>query len=94
MGKKVCLTINEQDVNFEIELLDFHALQNELGPDNKVAPAHAFVTRTVVHENKDALNQLINDNPGLELELMGHLVQEYKTTVAISVKKPSSTSGK
>lgn len=94
MGKKVTLKINGQDIHFDIELLDFHSLLDELETKNKVQPSHDFVMRTVVPDDKDSLTALINDNPGLEVELMGLLMSEYKTKVAISVKKPNSTSEK
>ena len=64
-----------------------------MGPD-KVAAAYTFVTRTIKESQKENLNKLINDNPGLELELMGHLVGEYKTNVSISVGKSKTSASK
>ena len=94
MEKQIDLTVNNKEFNFIVELGDFHSFINEMGDNNKVQPAYAFVTRTIKHDQKDELIKLINDNPGLELELAGFLVTEYKPKVSVIVGKPKAAASK
>lgn len=94
MEKQIELTVNDTTLTFIVELGDFHAFINEMGDSNKVQPAYSFVTRTITAKQKDQLLKLINDNPGLELELAGYLVTEYKPKVNVIVGKPKAAVGK
>ena len=73
MSKKVntagiILTIGETDFKFTPSVADHNNYTNELMPDNKIAPAHQFLTRTVLPEQQAdlvvfvQLNQVLASN--------------------------------
>lgn len=84
--KKITLSIDGVDYEFNITGDAYEQLQNEMQPDNKVAPMHNFLMRTLANqENKDTLKKLCEQ--GLTLEIAGKLVEEFRPQVEILVKK-------
>lgn len=84
-GTKVTITAGDQDVRFVVTLDDYHRYQNEMMPDNKIAPSKNFLSRTVASECKDQLDQLISQ--GFTLDLAAMVGSEFRPAMELSIKK-------
>ena len=87
MKKQITLTIAALTIGFTMTTDDYNSYLNEIMPDNKVAPAHNLVMRTVDAEQKEELPTILETSPGAALQIAGLLTQEFAPSIAISVKK-------
>lgn len=87
MKKPIELTIAGTDIRFNMTTEDYNGYLNEIMPDNKVAPAHNLVMRTVDAESKEALRDILDQSPGASMQIAGLLTQEFAPSIEISVKK-------
>ncbi|WP_351015012.1 putative phage tail assembly chaperone [Shewanella sp. AC91-MNA-CIBAN-0169] len=87
MKKQITLTIAALTIGFTMTTDDYNSYLNEIMPDNKVAPAHNLVMRTVDAEQKEELRGILDTSPGAALQIAGLLTQEFAPSIAISVKK-------
>jgi len=87
MKKKITLTIAASTIGFTMTTDDYNSYMNEIMPDNKMAPAHNLVMRTVDAEQKEELRGILDNSPGAALQIAGFLNQEFAPSIAISVKK-------
>ncbi len=86
MEKKISLTVNDNELHFNVSLADYNKYINELTPSNKVAPARNFLMRCVDVESREALRDLV-DQPGVGLQIASALMEEYMPEVNITVGK-------
>lgn len=86
MKKAIVLTIGETELEFSPTVNDHNNYTNELMPDNKVAPAHTFLTRTVKPEQKEELVELLDTVPGLTMELFMEVSKAAKGGIKVSLK--------
>lgn len=86
MEKPIKLTVNGQDIAFNVSVDAYNAYVNEMMPNNKVAPSHNFLMRTVAGENREALTEVLK-LPGAPIELAGAVVEAYRPELSITVKK-------
>ena len=84
--KKVVVAVGDTEFNFRPTVNDHNNYTNELMADNKVAPAHTFLTRTVEPEQKEALVELLDSVPGLTMELFMTVSKGAKGGVEVSLK--------
>ncbi len=84
----ICVGLIE--MNFTVTRDIFNKYTNEISADNKVAPSHNFLLRSVDDDSKDELKKFIADNPGSEIELANALASEYKPDTEIVVKPRAS----
>ncbi len=61
--------------------------------DNKIAPAHNYLTRIVATESKEALAEVLK-RPGAALQLVGKVNDIYAPELEIEVKNWQSESMK
>jgi hypothetical protein len=87
MKKQITLIIGAVAIGFTMTTDDYNSYLNEIMPDNKVAPAHNLVMRTVDAEQKEELRTILDTSPGATLQIAGLLTQEFAPSIAISVKK-------
>jgi hypothetical protein len=87
MKKQITLTIAAATIGFTMTTDDYNSYINEIMPDNKVAPSHNLVMRTVDAEHKEELRGILDSTPGASLQIAGLLNQEFAPSIAISVKK-------
>lgn len=87
MKKHVVLTLGANDINFEVTTETYNGYLNDIMPNNKVAPAHNFIMRSVVDEDKEKLRKVLDDSPGAAMQICGLLQQEFAPAIEISVKK-------
>ncbi len=83
----ITLTIGETEFKFEHTASDYNDYINGLMPDNKIAPAHNLLVRTVNKDQKDDLKKVLANSPGAEIQIAALLNQEFAPALEISVKK-------
>jgi uncharacterized protein (UPF0262 family) len=84
-GKKVTVTIGEQDFDFTVSINEYNQFVNDFLPQNKVAPAYNFAMRCVKPEQSEALAELLDE--GLHIDVANLLAEKFKPAVQITVKK-------
>ncbi len=87
MKKTITLTIAGTDFSFTVTADDYNNYMNALMPNDKVAPAHQLVVRTVASTQKEALAELLESNSGAAMVIAGSLITEFAPKLEISVKK-------
>ena len=85
-NQKITLTVNGQDLHFEVELDSYNKYLNDLTPSNKIAPAKNFIMRSVTSESKEGARAII-ELPSGALQLAGALVDKYTPDIEIVVGK-------
>ena len=83
---KIILSIGETEFTFSPTVADHNNYTNELMPDNKIAPAHQFLTRTVEPGQKEALTELLNKVPGLVMDVFMEVNKASKGGVKVTLK--------
>ncbi|WP_019615480.1 putative phage tail assembly chaperone [Psychromonas ossibalaenae] len=84
--KVIIVSVGDTEFNFSPTVTDHNNYTNELMPDNKVAPAYTFLTRTVDSEQKDALIELLDSVPGLIMELFMEVNKGAKGGIKVNLK--------
>lgn len=85
-AKSIVLNIGDTEFEFTPTVNDHNNYTNDMMPDNKVAPAYAFLTRTVKNEQKEALKELLDSVPGLVMELFMEVSKAAKGGIKVSLK--------
>ncbi|MGF1876663.1 putative phage tail assembly chaperone [Photobacterium frigidiphilum] len=85
--KPVVVTVAGTDFTFTPTVQDANNHTNDLMPNNKVAPAYTYLTRTVQADQKEALIGLIDTVPGLTIELFATVSIASKGGIEITLKK-------
>lgn len=86
-SKPVEVTIGDTDFEFTPTVQDANNYTNDMMPNNKVAPAYTYLTRTVKPEQKAALTELLDSVPGLTIELYATVSNASKGGIEITLKK-------
>jgi arginine repressor len=87
MKKTIILTIAGTEFSFNMSTNDYNSYLNEIMPDNKVAPAHNLVMRTIEPKQKDDFKAVLDTSPGAAMQIASLLNQEFAPSIEISVKK-------
>lgn len=82
----IMLSIGETDFEFSPTVADHNNYTNELAMDNKIAPAHQFLTRTVKPEQKAELIELLDTVPGLVMEVFMEISKEARGGLKVTIK--------
>ncbi|MCP2230148.1 putative phage tail assembly chaperone [Erwinia aphidicola] len=85
MAKSIVLNIAGVDITFNPDMATYNKYINEVAMNNKVAPAHNFLVRTVEAGSKEALLKFM-EIPGATLQIVGKLLEEYTPELEITVK--------
>lgn len=83
--EKINLTVCGQDITFEPNQTAYNKFINEMAMDNKVVPAHNYLTRIVATESKVALTEILK-RPGAALQIAGKVNELYAPELEIEVK--------
>ncbi|MFA0607270.1 putative phage tail assembly chaperone [Vibrio amylolyticus] len=86
-SKPVVVTVGTTDFEFTPSVQDANNYTNDMMPNNKVAPAYTYLSRTVNQQQKDELVELLDNVPGLTIELFATVNQASKGGLEISLKK-------
>ncbi|MCX8578459.1 putative phage tail assembly chaperone [Gilliamella sp. B2717] len=83
---KITLTINGTDVTFEPTKLAYNSYINDITMNDKVAPATNFLRRTVVPEDKDKLNEILEKHVGAALQIIEKIIKQFVPDLEIEIK--------
>lgn len=85
-SKKITMTVAGVSLSFEPNKTAYNNLINEMTMTNKVAPMATYLGRIVDAESKAALNQLMEDYPGCEMQIVEKVNEIYSPKLEIEVK--------
>ena len=83
--KDVVLNVGEDELRFAVGINEFNGLQNEMLPNNKVAPSENFLVKCVHSDDKEKMLDWCDK--GFAVELAQAVAEQFKPEVVISVKK-------
>ncbi|MDO6426237.1 putative phage tail assembly chaperone [Thalassotalea sp. 1_MG-2023] len=84
--KKITLTVNGEDMVFNVNVAAYNKYINDTTPKDKVKPAFNFITAIVDPKSREAAIEFMK-KPGGALHLLGAIVEEYQEDFDITVKK-------
>ncbi|WP_320709205.1 putative phage tail assembly chaperone [Enterobacter sp. 302C9] len=85
-SKKITMTVAGVSLSFEPNKTAYNGLINEMTMTNKVAPMVTYLGRIVDAECKEALNKLLDDYPGCEMQIVEKVNEIYSPKLEIEVK--------
>lgn len=85
-SKKIVLAVAGVSLSFEPNKTAYNNLINEMTMTNKVAPMATYLGRIVDAESKEALNKLMEDYPGCEMQIVEKVNEIYSPKLEIEVK--------
>ncbi|EHN8904844.1 MULTISPECIES: putative phage tail assembly chaperone [Enterobacter] len=85
-SKKIVMTVAGVGLSFEPNKTAYNNLINEMTMTNKVAPMATYLGRIVDAESKEALNKLMEDYPGCEMQIVEKVNEIYSPKLEIEVK--------
>jgi hypothetical protein len=83
--KEVVLTVGEAELRFAVGINEFNGLQNEMLPNNKVAPSENFLVKCVHPDDKEKMLDYCDQ--GFAIDMASMVAEQFKPEVVISVKK-------
>lgn len=81
----ITLIIAGKEIRFEPNMTAYNGFINEMAMDNKVAPAHNYLSRIVLKEDKEALDEMLNI-PGAALQIATSVNDKYAPKLDIILK--------
>lgn len=84
MKNKISLNINGNQIEFNVDETAQEHLIDAMQADNKVAPMHTFLMRTVTPETKEKLKPFLK-NPASTMEIGSKLIEEFTPKLQITV---------
>lgn len=85
-SKQITMTVAGVSLSFEPNKTAYNNLINEMTMTNKVAPMATYLGRIVDAESKAGLNQLMEDYPGCEMQIVEKVNEIYSPKLEIEVK--------
>lgn len=85
-NKTITMTVAGVPLTFEPNKTAFNGLMNEVTQTNKMAPMVTYLGRIVSTDSKAALTQLLDDYPGVELQIAEKVNSIYSPVVEIEIK--------
>lgn len=85
-SKKIVMDVAGVGLSFEPNKTAYNNLINEMTMTNKVAPMATYLGRIVDAESKEALNKLMEDYPGCEMQIVEKVNEIYSPKLEIEVK--------
>lgn len=82
----ITLTINGIDITFEPTKLAYNSYINDITMNDKIAPATSFLRRTVVADDKDKLNEILEKHVGAALQIIEKVVKQFAPDLEIEIK--------
>lgn len=83
--KDVVLNVGEAELRFAVGINEFNGLQNEMLPNNKVAPSENFLVKCVHPDDKEKMLDYCDQ--GFAIDMASMVAEQFKPEVVISVKK-------
>lgn len=85
-NKTINMTVAGVALAFEPNKTAFNGLINEMSATNKIAPMVTYLGRIVTPDSKEALNKLVDEYPGLEMQIVEKVNSIYSPQVEIEIK--------
>ncbi len=85
-SNKIILIIAGVELAFEPNKTAYNNLINEMTMSNKVAPVVTYLGRVVSPDSKEALNKLLEQYPGSEMQIVEEVNKVYSPKLEIEVK--------
>ncbi len=83
---KITLTISGTDITFEPTKLAYNAYINDITMNDKIAPATNFLRRIVLPEDKEKLNDILENHIGAQLQISEKILKQYAPDLDIEIK--------
>lgn len=83
---KITLTINGIDITFEPTKLAYNSYINDITMNDKIAPATNFLRRTVIADDKEKLNEILENHVGAALQIIEKVVKQFAPDLEIEIK--------
>ncbi|OCF98836.1 putative phage tail assembly chaperone [Gilliamella sp. wkB308] len=83
---KITLTINGTDITFEPTKLAYNSYINDITMNDKIAPATNFLRRTVVADDKEKLNEILEKHVGAALQIIEKIIKQFVPDLEIEIK--------
>lgn len=83
--EQIKLAVAGVDIVFEPNQTAYNKFINDMSMDNKVAPAHTYLTRIVTADTKETLTEVLK-RPGAALQLVAKVNEIYAPELEIEVK--------
>lgn len=82
----ITLTINGIDITFEPTKLAYNSYINDITMNDKIAPATNFLRRTVLPEDKEKLNEILDNHVGAALQIIEKIIKQFVPDLEIEIK--------
>lgn len=83
---RITLTINGVDITFEPTKLAYNSYINDITMNDKIAPATNFLRRTVITEDKEKLNEILDNHVGAAIQIVEKVVKQFAPDLEIEIK--------
>lgn len=83
---RITLTINGVDITFEPTKLAYNSYVNDITMNDKIAPATNFLRRTVITEDKEKLNEILDNHVGAAIQIVEKVVKQFAPDLEIEIK--------
>lgn len=83
--KELKIQIADDELRFAVGINEFNGLQNEMLPNNKVAPSENFLVKCVHPDDEEKMIGWCDQ--GFAIELAQMVAENFKPEVVLSVKK-------
>lgn len=83
--EKITLVVGGVELIFEPNTTAYNGFINEIGMDNKIAPAFKYLRRIISKETKEALDNILK-TPGAALQLIEQVNSLYAPKLDIEIK--------
>lgn len=83
---EIKLSINGTDITFKPSKLAYNSYINDITMNDKIAPATNFLRRIVLPEDKEKLNEILDNHPGAALQIVEKVIKQFAPDLEIEIK--------
>ena len=83
---EIKLSINGTDVTFKPNKLAYNSYINDITMTDKIAPATNFLRRIVLPEDKEKLNEILDNYAGAALQIVEKIIKQFAPDLEIEIK--------
>lgn len=83
---EITLTINGTDITFKPNKLAYNSYINDITMTDKIAPATNFLRRIVLPEDKEKLNEILDNHAGAALQIVEKVIKQFAPDLEIEIK--------
>lgn len=83
---EIKLSINGTDITFKPSKLAYNSYINDITMNDKIAPATNFLRRIVLPEDKEKLNEILDNHAGASLQIVEKVIRQFAPDLEIEIK--------